>query len=127
MSMGAFWLLFILWSYTALPVIKAQGSISEEESLLKIEAKYADLRSYCSTLGLASGKEGITSDRKTTLFVGEYSNLSNIHIVLQKRTKDNKGSVGYSVKCTYPRWKGSGFEDYKKLIQDLSRIIREED
>jgi hypothetical protein len=81
MSMGAIWLLFIAWSYTALPVVKSRGSMSGGESLPKIEERYEDLKSYCMALGLASGKEGITPERKTTLFVGEHSDLSNIQSI----------------------------------------------
>jgi hypothetical protein len=128
MSMGAFWLLFLVWSYTALPVYKARGSMSGGESLQKTEVRYKKLKSYCTTLGLASGEEATTSDRKTTLFVGEHADLSNIYITTRMSigNEENNGPVGYNVKCTYPRWSGSGSEDYKKLIQDLNEIIREE-
>ena len=123
--MGAIWLLFIAWSYTALPVVKARGSMSGGEPLPKIEERYEELKSYCMALGLASGKEGIAPERKTTLFIGEHSDLSNIHITARLRIENNNGSVGYSVRCTYPRWSGSGSEDYKNLVQDLTGIIRE--
>ncbi len=127
MGMGAIWLLYIAWSYIALPAIKQRGS-TVYTSQLNAEDRYTGLKSYCSSLGLASEKEGVTPEKKTTLFVGEHADLSNISIIARLRFDDDpdRCSVGYSLKCTYPRRSGSGSEDYKKLVQELAEIIGKE-
>lgn len=124
MTMGAIWLLFIAWSYVKLPVVRQSGSTAYT-SQLSAEERYVELKSYCSTLGMASEKEGITPEKKTALFVGEHADLSNISITARLRFEDGQrqSSIGYSLKCTHSRWSGNGSDDYKNLAQKLTGII----